>query len=442
MIMRQYEYDLSFQLSILSLMAQDNRFVLEYAEVLNAGYFTSDPFQLIGKLIKDFTQKHFCAPPHASLTEELRKFTTSSVVHKESFEALSGIVDVIYSEPVLDKSYIMENVINFGKVHAMNNALYDATILMEKGKLDQAKQVLNQAFSVGMNTVDKGYDYFGKAEDRIAALNSPLSKGTPTGFATLDKYLKGNGILPGFLGFMMAPTSTGKSLWLQNVCSNLLQIGGKSVLFITLEMMAEDAADRLDTIITGMPSSALKDHGEVLLDKRDTICKNSKFEVKKFFMGACNANMIRAHIEFLQSTTGFFPDVILLDHADDMVPNAGTTSENFNDATMVFQELIALAQELRVGIWTASQGNRDSLVKQKSGVNLGMENVSTAITRAQKADIILSLIADPTKKNQSTGIGLAQMAIIKNRHGQKDVTINLNIDYNSGRMTDLGFQTS
>ena len=98
----------------------------------------------------------------------------------------------------------------------------------------------------------------------------------------------------------------------------------------------------------------------------------------------------------------------MVDYGDLLKPVI-TTREKRHDLESIYEELRAIAQEVKCPVWTASQTNRSGLNAEV----ITMESISEAFNKCFVADFIFSVSRTIDDKSANTG----RMFVAKNRFG-------------------------
>jgi hypothetical protein len=112
---------------------------------------------------------------------------------------------------------------------------------------------------------------------------------------------------------------------------------------------------------------------------------------------------------------GFNPDLIVIDYVDCISPERSTNGEEWKGEGSVMRSLEAMTSEFNVAIWTATQGNRESI---SSEVVTG-DQMGGSIKKAQIAHVILSIGKTLEQKEHK----LATLTLVKSRIGQDGVVM-------------------
>lgn len=119
---------------------------------------------------------------------------------------------------------------------------------------------------------------------------------------------------------------------------------------------------------------------------------------------------------------GFKIDLLLIDYVDCISTDKNTNGEEWKGEGSVMRSLEAMTSEFDIAIWTATQGNRDSI---SSEVVTG-DQMGGSIKKAQIAHVIMSIGKTLEQKEQN----LATLSLLKSRIG-KDGVVFSNCKFNN-----------
>lgn len=192
---------------------------------------------------------------------------------------------------------------------------------------------------------------------------------------------------------------------------------GKNVLHYTFELSETAVGIRYDSNLCDIDSSEV-------MDKREDIEKFyrenrlGRLFIKEYPTNTASIYTLRSHIERLD-LKGFKPDIIVIDYADIMRSSRQFESLR-HELKLVYEELRAMAMELQVPVWTASQSN-------KEGANsdvIDMTNMSEAYGKAMICDAIVSI----SRRAHEKATGWGRLYIAKNRAGRDGLVYPMKID--------------
>lgn len=249
-----------------------------------------------------------------------------------------------------------------------------------------------------------------RAPTRLATMASAgdLYRARPTtgwklGFAQLDAAIH-PGLLPGQILVFLAKTGVGKTIILCNLAYNLRH---RRILFITLEMTAEEIYPRLARIYRFYNPWA-SDH-EVEYAYRDLrICDHNRLSEQDF------ARLIEEYTE----DVGEPPDLVFVDYLGYYARGrkGGSTYEKTSDAVM---QLKAEAKSHRVGLITPAQVNRGAA----EGKPVDLDDARDSGVIEETADFMVGVWRTDDALQDNANLppnGKLHAKILKSRHGGKD----------------------
>jgi len=269
-----------------------------------------------------------------------------------------------------------------------------------------------------------GLSYFEDYKERVIR-RSQENTGVPTGIPGVDTHLRGGGLCPKELGLIQAATGVGKSQALIQFGKSAL-VRKKKVVHYTMEMSEDAIAERYDMSWAGVSiSRANPDYAKLFkrLDKLGRAYKESLI-IKEFPTGSTTVGDLRAHLTILEQQLDFIPDVIVVDYGDIMRPTR-RVKEKRERIGEVFGELLSLAQEYNVPLWSGTQANRDAL--NKSVVTL--KNLSESIEHAKIATVVLALCQTEQEKEDNE----MRIYFAKNRNDRSGVLVPIQTAFHRGQ---------
>jgi replicative DNA helicase len=238
--------------------------------------------------------------------------------------------------------------------------------------------------SVGHDFLEDGddrYEHYHRKEERI-----------PFDIDILNKITKG-GIPRKSMTVLLATTGGGKSLLKCHWAANHLMYG-KNVLYITMEMAAEEIGRRIDANIMDITLDEVAELPRDVFDKRMARLKGKttgKLIVKEFPTGSAHSGHFRHLLNELQLKKNFKPDVIFLDYLNicsSARVKGAAAANSYTLVKSIAEEVRGLAMEFNCAVVTSSQYNRDAY--GNSDVDLTNTSESMGITHT--ADCILGLV--------------------------------------------------
>lgn len=330
--------------------------------------------------------------------------------------------------------WFLDTVSDFCRHKAMEALVLDGPKLIANGDYAELERRSKENMLISLQT-ELGTDYFMDPGERLQRMRDKTDT-TSSGWRDIDSKLYG-GLNRGEITFFCGGPGTGKSLFLQNLALNWVQMG-LNVIYITMELSEELVGLRYDAMITEMPTKMIfKDIEEVAMrlgmmrKSGGKAHKWGKLQIKKMPMAGTTANMIRAYLQEYEIQMGHRPDAVVVDYLDLMHPNSGNIniSDQFIKDKFTSEELRALAVEWNVLCATASQLNRASIQEQ----DFDASHIAGGISKINTADNVLAILTTAAMKDR----GEYQIQFLKTRSssgvGQR---IFLKIDSNTLRIID------
>jgi hypothetical protein len=122
--------------------------------------------------------------------------------------------------------------------------------------------------------------------------------------------------------------------------------------------------------------------------------------------------------------------MIIVDYADLLRPAVSERNSNsYSEAGSVYEELRAVAGELQIPIWSASQANRSAHEEEV----IQAQNVADSYRKIMTGDFVISL----SRREEDKQCGTARIHVIKNRFGADGMTWPAYFDAGSGAIKIL-----
>lgn len=254
----------------------------------------------------------------------------------------------------------------------------------------RAREIVDAALSSG-EAETPPYSFAGELQARHRPDAVQRSGGIvcPTGVPTLDKAMDG-GLKSGEVGFIMAPTKTGKSHWGVLFGAEWLRRGGH-VLHLTLELRPDVVAKRYDRNLTGMDDWEIRDN-PALFERRwkETLPFPERLAIRGFPRFSIGASTVEALIKEHLNSIGE-ACLVVLDYGQILKPEVDGAPHVQIGRT--HEALSTMAMTLKVPLWTPYQANRQALGKEAKG-RVGLEHAGGSYEALQHGDVVLTLSQD------------------------------------------------
>jgi replicative DNA helicase len=389
----------SFQESLAHMIMDQRTFADQIKEVLSIDFFELKYLQVFVQKIFKHKEKYGVHPSKRAMLAILRAELEdeNAATQKQTRDFFARIYK---SEiEIGGEEYIKDTALDFCRKQKLKEAMIKSVSLLESSSFDEISLVINEALKLGSST-DFGYDYKADFEERFKfKVRNPIS----TGWKSIDELCKG-GLGSGELGVVIAPTGAGKSMVLVHLGAQALK-EGKTVVHYTLELAPTTIASRYDSCLTGVPLFQLHSCKDGIYEMVKDI--EGQLIIKEYPTKSASPNVVRNHLERLLQRD-IKPDLIIVDYADLLRPNV-VRKEKRHELETIYEDLRAIAQEMKCPCYTASQTNRSGLNAEV----ITMESISEAFNKCFVADFIFSVSRTIQDKNTNGG----RMFLAKNRNG-------------------------
>ena len=401
------KYGSEFQAKCIACMLKDKSFIERIYDILSPDFFESDANKWLVEEIMNYFVEYKGVP-----TLQVFKVKIDGLPDNDKVQVLkTAIVEqlrmVFMHIDDTDGEFIKETFLEFCCNQKMKSAINESVDLLTSGQYDEIKKLVDGALKAGMER-NLGHDYQIDIEKRMSEMARDSIK---TNWEVIDQLLDG-GLAKGELGFIVAPAGSGKSWLLCRLGAEAMK-QGKNVLHVTLELNENYVGLRYDSCFTGIDFQDIRNHVDVVKKKIEEI--PGKLFIKYFPIKTIASHSIKMHAERIQMLTGNKIDLIVVDYADLLRPmTAERNSNSYSEAGSVYEELRAVAGELQVPIWSASQAHRGAHEEEV----IQAHNVADSYRKIMTGDFVLSLSRKMGDKAGST----ARIHVIKNRFGADGIT--------------------
>jgi len=419
----KFKFDLDFQRKVIVLAFQDYAFLNVAANLIKPDNFESFVLSWYFQAIRDYFLDYETRPTRAALKNEITKAKTKKVLKASDMQEVKRIFKML-PRRLKDADYVINEVKSFIRHQEIKRAMIESIPLLEQERYDDIEEAWDAAKQIGHMSFEVGLSYFEDYKERVIR-RSQENTGVPTGIPGVDTHLRGGGLCPKELGLIQAATGVGKSQALIQFGKSAL-VRKKKVVHYTMEMSEDAIAERYDMSWAGVSiSRANPDYAKLFkrLDKLGRAYKESLI-IKEFPTGSTTVGDLRAHLTILEQQLDFIPDVIVVDYGDIMRPTR-RVKEKRERIGEVFGELLSLAQEYNVPLWSGTQANRDAL--NKSVVTL--KNLSESIEHAKIATVVLALCQTEQEKEDNE----MRIYFAKNRNDRSGVLVPIQTAFHRGQ---------
>jgi replicative DNA helicase len=405
----------SFQQSLIRAIIEDKKFGETIIDFIDSKYFDNNSFRYIIENVKELYSAYNKLPDYHTLSQKIMTESSNKDTNRVHLDTLQNIKD-----DDKDTSFVRDTALNFCKQQNLKKELKNVHNIIESGEFEsynKIEEIIKRALQVGIND-DEAIDVFHNIDE---ALVENFRLPIPTGIAGIDGLLKG-GLGRGELGVVLAPTGTGKTTLLTKF-ANTAYNQGYNVVQIFFEDNPGNIKRKHYTIWSGItPDDQPANSEEVKrLVKEAEERSSGTLKLMKFPSDSVTVSQIKNIIRKMKSD-GFRIDLLLIDYVDCISTDKSVNGDEWKGEGSVMRSLESMTSEFDIALWTATQGNRDSI---SSEVVTG-DQMGGSIKKAQIAHVIMSIGKTLEQKDQN----LATLSLLKSRIG-KDGVVFSNCKFNN-----------
>jgi replicative DNA helicase len=397
----------TFQQSLLKAIIEDKKFAVTIIDVIDSKYFDGPYFKYLMQNIKELYTEFGYVPNYETLNHKIlaENVNTAAKIH---IDTLNGIKDKEFNGEDL---YVKRTALNFCRQQVLKKALKESEEIMSNGNFEEYDKIegkIQAALQVGVTNED----IVDIGDDILSALEDDYRVPFPTGVVGIDNLLKG-GLARGEMALLLAPTGIGKTTWL-TMMANSAYVAGANVLHIFFEDSMKDIRRKHYTMWTGVAPDELRKQREFVNDFiNEKTSKNKNFlKLAKYPSGSLSISEIKNKIRKLASE-GLKIDLLVLDYVDCIASESTMIGDEWKGEGAIMRSLEGMTDEFDIAIWTATQGNRDSIVTEVVTTN----QMGGSIKKAQIGHVVISIGKTLEQKENN----LATITLLKSRIGKDGV---------------------
>ena len=415
---------------ILKNLLQNEEYSRKVLPFLKNEYFQDSCERTIFEVINQFIIKYNTLPSSEAIIIEI---DNNKKVSQEEYNRIGDLVKEM-QEPI-DKptiAWILDETEKFCQDKAIYNAIMNSITILEGRSKTQTKEVLpellKQALSVSfdphighdfLEDFQMRYDFYHRIEEKIPFDLEYFNKITRGGFSKKS------------LNIIMSGTGGGKTLAMCHMAAANL-MGGKKVLYITMEMAEEKIAERIDANLLNVMIDELETLPKDIYEKKVEKIRNKtsgKLIIKEYPTATAHAGHFRYLINELHLKRNFLPDIIYIDYLNICMSSRVKPGSNINSYTYIksiAEELRGLAVEKNVPVVSATQTTRSGY----SNSDPDLTDTSESFGLPATADFMIALISTEELQN------LNQIIVkqLKNRYNDPTIYRRFVIGVDRARM--------
>jgi replicative DNA helicase len=433
----KYDFSEGIQKMVVSMLLYDSLSLVQNREIVKPEFLDHPVLRVMVETLYSFYDKYKRQPNMDEMLEETKlEMERKKIPTTEWVDIFEEVIQIGHEAGF---EYVKDKATDFARFQATKEAVITgAKLLQSKKDYSSIMTMVKEAMALGENIDDLGVFYFEETEERLRKrrdLNMRCDLAIATGIDKLDQGL-GGGVAPGELGIIMSPMKRGKTMTV--VCFGVGALANyKNVLHVGMEGDQDRTQVLYDASISGVPKEQLREREEEVMEAIDYFTNQSsqigKLVIKHYPAQSCSSMTIEALIQTLKFTTGFEPDLLVIDYlglmrsANKNLKIELSSGGRYHLLGAITKELLALAQEHKVAIWLLHQTTRGS----KSKEIIDLDDSGDSIEPMRDADLILTLNqtkdeADPDLNPQRMRIFIAGGREMKDRR-QIDLLIDKSV---------------
>ena len=403
------------EILILRNLLYNEEYLRKVIPFIKADYYEDSNQRIVFEEIEKFVQEYNQPATKEVLCIEVEK---RQDINDTTFSEITKLISYLEDVPT-DYEWLCDTTEKWCRDRAIYLALMESIALAD-GK-DKEKDrgaipsILSNALAVSFDT-NIGHDYLIDYEQRYEAYHKKEDL-IPFDLEYFNKITKG-GLPNKTLNIALAGTGVGKSLFMCHVASSAL-LGGKNVLYITLEMAEEKIAERIDANLLNVPIQEMTELPKVMFeDKVTKLAQRTQGSliIKEYPTASAHAGHFRALLNELALKKSFRPDIIFVDYLNICASERYRAGSNVNSYTVVkaiAEELRGLACEANVPIVSATQTTRSGY----GSSDVELTDTSESFGLPATADLMFALISTEDLE----GLGQIMVKQLKNRYNDPTI---------------------
>lgn len=380
-------------------MITDRSFMSQIYDIIDPEYFDSEALRFLVKNTRFYFHEYRSLPTVDVFKVQIDSISSDAVkaeVKKTFTDAWTAI-----NSP--DLGFVKSTILDFCKNQELRKAILLSADLLQEGKYDEIKRVIDRAIKSGLQE-NIGIDYLRDIDYRYTEEDEQPR--IPTGWPVLDRLL-GGGLPRGKLGIISMPSGTGKSYFLCHLAAMALK-HGFNVFYYTLELDDKYVAHRIDAALTGLSLGQLKNNIDYI-KKRLGRFDAGRLIIKEYPTRRASWTTVTAHLEKME-LLGIKADLVIVDDPELLKMPELRDQRKDEQIQELYEEIRGTGKEKGFAAWVPSQSNRSALDKKGPA---GAESISASYAKIFTADI--AIFGNRRGRHKITNTG--EFKIEKNRLG-------------------------
>jgi replicative DNA helicase len=400
---------------ILRNLLYNEQYLRKVIPFIKSDYFEDNNQKIIFEEISSFVEQYNQPATREVVCIEVEK---RQDINDQNFREITNLVSSL-EDVQSEFEWLCDTTEKWCRDRAIYLALMESIALAdgkdEKKDRDAIPSILSDALAVSFDT-HVGHDYLLDYEARYESYHKKEDK-IEFDLEYFNKITKG-GLPNKTLNIALAGTGVGKSLFMCHVAASAL-LGGKNVLYITLEMAEEKIAERIDANLLNVPIQEMTDLPKVMFeDKVTKLAQKTQgtLIIKEYPTASAHSGHFKSLLNELALKKSFRPDIIFIDYLNICASSRYRGNGNVNSYSYIkaiAEELRGLAVEANVPIVSATQTTRSGY----GSSDVELTDTSESFGLPATADLMFALIS--TEELES--LGQIMVKQLKNRYNDLNV---------------------
>ena len=403
------------EILILRNLLYNEEYLRKVIPFIKPDYFEDINQKIIFEEVRNFVDQYNEQATKEVLCIEVEK---RQDINDTSFQEITKIISYLEDVPT-DFGWLVDTTEKWCRDRAIYLALMESIALADGKDSEKDRgaipSILSDALAVSFDN-HIGHDYLTDYEERYESYHRKEDK-IPFDLEYLNKITKG-GLPNKTLNIALAGTGVGKSLFMCHVASSAL-LGGKNVLYITLEMAEEKIAERIDANLLNVPIQEITDLPKVMFeDKVTKLAQKTQgtLIIKEYPTASAHSGHFRSLLNELALKKSFRPDIIFIDYLNICASSRyrqGGTVNSYSYIKSIAEELRGLAVEANVPIVSATQTTRSGY----GSSDVDLTDTSESFGLPATADLMFALIST----DELEELGQIMVKQLKNRYNDLSI---------------------
>ena len=404
------------EILILRNLLYNEEYLRKVVPFIKADYYEDSNQRIVYEEIEKFVHEYNQPATKEVLCIEVEK---RQDINDTTFQEITKLISYLEEVPT-DFDWLCDTTEKWCRDRAIYLALMESIALADGDSKEKDRgaipSILSNALAVSFDT-HIGHDYLIDYEERYEAYHKKEDL-IPFDLEYFNKITKG-GLPNKTLNIALAGTGVGKSLFMCHVASSAL-LGGKNVLYITLEMAEEKIAERIDANLLNVPIQEITELPKLMFEDKVTKLANrtqGSLIIKEYPTASAHAGHFRSLLNELALKKSFRPDIIFVDYLNICASERYRAGSNVNSYTVVkaiAEELRGLACEANVPIVSATQTTRSGY----GSSDVELTDTSESFGLPATADLMFDLISTEDLE----GLGQIMVKQLKNRYNDPTIS--------------------